>query len=86
MHPEENGAVKNSEDRWRLWTAKYAPRRKRGGRRPFCVAKCFDHDAVVEDRFAKQSSKYGAFALATFVYESHDQRRPPSRSLFSGHA
>ena len=22
MHPEENGAVKNSEDRWRLWTAK----------------------------------------------------------------
>ncbi len=42
MHPEENGVVKISEDRWRLWTAKYAPRRKRGGRRPFCVAKCFD--------------------------------------------
>ena len=66
MHTEENGAVKNSEDRWRLWTAK--------------------KDAAVADRFAKQSSEYGAFALATFVYESHDQRLPPSRSLFSGHA
>ena len=54
--------------------------------RPFCVAKCFDHDAAVADSFAKQSSEYGAFALATFVYESHDQRLPPSRSLFSGHA
>ena len=30
-------------------TAKYAPRRKRGGRRPFCVAKCFDHDAAVKN-------------------------------------
>ena len=27
---------------WNYWPCKYAPRRKRGGRRPFCVAKCFD--------------------------------------------
>ena len=53
MRPEENGAVKNSEDRWRC--------------RRFCVAKCFDHDAAVADRFAKQSSEYDAAATGSFA-------------------
>ena len=37
------------------------PEEKRGGRRPFCIEKCFDHDAAVADSFAKQSSDHTKF-------------------------
>ena len=40
---------------WNYWPCKYAPRRKRGGRRPFCVAKCFDH-SVVRSHFRLRKS------------------------------
>ena len=36
-----------------------------------------EENGAVADRFAKQSSEYDAVALATFVYESHDQRLSP---------
>ena len=63
-----------------LWTAKYALRRKRGSRRPFCVAKCFDQwtakiNAAVEDRFAKQSSEYDAAAVGSFAKQSSDHTK-----------